>query len=202
MLINGYSGVWALDHDDGSSFYVDEGNFRKWQARPRHAARRLHYKLTPSPPPPPSPHPPTPPRYTPHTVVFGGCKNFLGGHKICNSNTILYPGIAERSAGDRRCVTDDNNVFAEQFFEGNVCASDSDEFFSYFGCNASDVNTTTYRHAYNVLFSDTGNFSTCSGSLPWDEWRALGQDAGSALSTTPSVAELIALGAAKVIGQK
>jgi hypothetical protein len=26
MLINGYNGVWAIDHDDGSQFWNDTGN--------------------------------------------------------------------------------------------------------------------------------------------------------------------------------
>ena len=26
MIINGYNGVWSLDHDDGSSYYNDSAN--------------------------------------------------------------------------------------------------------------------------------------------------------------------------------
>jgi hypothetical protein len=43
-------------------------------------------------------------------MAWGGCKNFLGNHKACSSNVILYPGVGGRSAGDRRCQTDDNGA--------------------------------------------------------------------------------------------
>ena len=160
LLINGYSGVWALDHDDGSCYWRDHDNF----------------------------------------LVFGGCKNFLGSHKSSDNNVILYPGTAARSDGNRRCVTDDNNVFAEHYFEGNACAVEDDTPYSYFGCNASNVNLTTYRSRFNLLFSDSNNFTAC-GAATFGAWQSLGQDAGSALAPTPSVSELLALGAAKVISE-
>ena len=51
-------------------------------------------------------------------LVFGGCKNYLGNHKQCDDNVILYPGTSGRSAGSHRCQTDDNAVFAQQFHLG------------------------------------------------------------------------------------
>ena len=56
-------------------------------------------------------------------MVFGGCKNYLGSNKVCSRNVILYPGVEGRSAGDRRCQTDDNGVFALQYHESNTCTS-------------------------------------------------------------------------------
>ena len=121
------------------------------------------------------------------------------GHKLCADSVILYPGTSARSAGNRRYQTDDNNVFAEQHFEGNVCAVEDSTFYSYFGCNATNVNETTYHSRFNVLFSDSSNFSAC-GATSFEEWQQqLGQDAGSVLAPTPSVAQLLALGAAKVL---
>jgi hypothetical protein len=38
------------------------------------------------------------------------------------------------------------------------------------------------------------------GTGTFEKWQALGQDGGSAVAATPSVAALIALGAAKVLG--
>ena len=82
MIVNGYNGVWSLDHDDGSSYYNDSSNF----------------------------------------LVFGGCKNYKGDHKICGpDNVILYPGIDSRSSGARSCQTNDNAGFKFDEFIGNKC---------------------------------------------------------------------------------
>ena len=108
LMLNGYNGVWAIDHDDGSQFHNDMGNF----------------------------------------MVFGGCKNYLGNHKQCDDNVILYPGTSGRSAGGHRCQTDDNGVFAEQFHLGNVCATEDGRILDFAGCNAGNVNSTAYATAY------------------------------------------------------
>lgn len=160
MLVNGYSGVWALDHDDGSAHFRDSENF----------------------------------------LVFGGVKNFLGSHKVFAGNVILYPGTPARSVGNRACATDDNNVYAEQHFDGNVCAVENAVFYSFFGCSADDVNSTTFGSSYNTLFSDASDFTVC-GNLSFAAWQTLGKDEGSVLAPTPPVAELVALGASKVISE-
>ena len=51
---------------------------------------------------------------TMNVMAFGGCKNYEGHSKSCDSNVILYPGIDSRAAGNRQCQTDDNGVFANQ----------------------------------------------------------------------------------------
>ncbi len=161
LIINGYNGVWGTDHDDGSQFQNDAGNF----------------------------------------FIFGGCKNYLGNHKQCVDNVILYPGTSGRSAGGHRCQTDDNGVFAEQFYVGNTCATEDGRILDFSGCNPTNVNTTAYRTAMNTYFVDSS--STLQGpceSGTWAEWQALGQDIGSIVALTPSVATLISLGAAKVLG--
>ena len=95
LMLNGYNGVWAYDHDDNSQFVVDRSSF----------------------------------------MIFGGCKNYLGHHKNCTGNVILYPGTDGRSQGDRRCQTDDNGQFADQFHEGNLCTSADGKFYTFSGCN-------------------------------------------------------------------
>ena len=130
-----------------------------------------------------------------------GCKNFLGCRKGCNSNVILYPGLPGRSAGGRKCQTDDNGEFAEQFHENNVCATPDGDFYSFSRCNTTNLATTVYVTKNNTLFADSGASAwakTC-GSASFEEWQALGQDAQSTTAVTPSVAELIALGAAKTL---
>ncbi len=134
-------------------------------------------------------------------MIFGGCKNFLGSNKNCSSNVILYPGITNRSAGNRRCQTDDNGVFATQYHRDNVCASSDGGFYSFSRCNATNLATTVYVTANNTLLADAGAppFSALCGAADFGAWQALGQDAGSRVGATPSVADLIALGAAKVL---
>ena len=143
---------------------------------------------------PPAPTPPTHPE-----SPAGGCKNYLGNHKQCDNNVILYPGIAGRSAGGRKCQTDDNGEFAEQFHEGNTCATADGDFYSFSNCNAGNLATTVYVTANNTLLSDTGNFAPPCGVSSFSAWQQLNQDAGSSVQTTPDIATLIALGAAKVL---
>ena len=134
-------------------------------------------------------------------MVFGGCKNFLGHHKSCSNNVIAYPGLRGRSAGGRKCQTDDNGEFAEQYHEGNVCATPEGDYYSFSGCNASNLATTVFVTRNNTLLSDTGAAAwggTC-GVSAFSAWQALGQDAGSSTGTTPSIAELISKGAAKTL---
>ena len=56
--VAGYNGVWALDHDDGSSYYNDTQNL----------------------------------------LVFGGCKNYKGDHKICGPNNVILYDLATSSS--------------------------------------------------------------------------------------------------------
>lgn len=140
---------------------------------------------------------------------------------------ILYPGIAGRSAGNRRCQvsyctqqpahlaafaltpkphfaqqqTDDNGVFANSYHLNNVCASADGQFYSFSDCKTNNLNTTVYVTKNNTLYADAGsNFSqSCGVALDFAAWQSLNQDVGSTTAVTPSVSELIALGAAKVL---
>jgi hypothetical protein len=134
-------------------------------------------------------------------MVWGGCKNYMGNHKQCDDNVILYPGIGGRSAGGRRCQTDDNGVFAEQFHTGNTCSSADGDMYSFSSCNPGNVNSTAYVTRSNTLLIDAGaSFASTCGASTFAAWQALGQDIGSTVAATPNVSTLIALGAAKLLG--
>jgi hypothetical protein len=115
-------------------------------------------------------------------------------------NVILYPGVDGRSAGNRRCQTDDNGQFAEQRHYGNTCTSADGDFYSFSNCqlNEANLNQTVYLTANNTLYSDAGSsFSTvCGQAATFAQWQALGQDVGSTNLQTPPIADLIAMGAA------
>ena len=128
----------------------------------------------------------------PFLMVFGGCKNFLGHSKSCDHNTILYPGIDSRSAGARRCQTDDNGVFANQYFTANKCFEADGEFYTFSSCTSSNLATTVYQTRDNAFYADdNGTFAPpCGVDGGLAAWQALGQDAGSTVRTTPALDEI------------
>lgn len=89
----------------------------------------------------------------------------------------------------------------------NTCVNNGGKYYSgaFSKCSAdpNNLNATVYGTSYNSLLADGGgNFTqTCNQTLSWAQWQALGQDVGSILGATPSVQDLIAMGAAKVLGQ-
>jgi len=92
-------------------------------------------------------------------------------------------------------------VYANQHYAGNVCASEDGRVLDFSGCTAANVNTTAYETAQNTYLVDAGAaLQGPCGTGTFTAWQALGQDAGSSVAQTPSVAALIALGAAKVLG--
>lgn len=132
-------------------------------------------------------------------MIWGGCKNYLGNSKNCSGNVILYPGTQGRAAGDRRCQTDDNGVFANQYHEDNTCTSADGDFYTFSGCSLGpSINTTVYHTARNSLYTDTGSSfaQKCPGPVPFSSWQGAGQDEGSSTSITPTIQELMSMGAA------
>mmetsp|Transcript_18375 Transcript_18375/g.25830 ORF Transcript_18375/g.25830 Transcript_18375/m.25830 type:complete len:244 (-) Transcript_18375:59-790(-) len=169
FFINGYNGIWAIDHDDGSQFYNDSFNF----------------------------------------LVFGGCKNFQGNHKITHHNLIAFPGIEPRSYGDRRCQSEDNNLlhvgrgFAEQYYHDNHCLSQDGIAYSWFLTNTSDLADQIYRTWNNTFYAPDSAFEqdvVNEDSLSFPQWQALGQDKGSKLKNLPTNKQLIAMAKALLEG--
>jgi len=159
FIINGYNGVWAIDHDDGSQYYNDTSN----------------------------------------VMVWGGCKNYLGHSKSCDHNLIIFPGIDERASGGRRCQTDDNGVFANQYFHENTCVTEDGAPYSFSGCDPRDLQKTVYQTANNVFYSPNSTFvQDCQQSMNLKEWQGLGQDLGSKAGNLPSTAEIVAMAQQKL----
>jgi len=150
FLINGYSGVWALDHDDGSAYYNDTSNF----------------------------------------LVYGGCKNYLGHDKACSHNVIAFPSL---SILGRRCVSDDNGEFANQYYFGNQCYELDGNFYSWSNCDIKSLSNTVYQTWNNTFYSKDGTFVVDCGDqhLNLSNWQKLGQDGGSMVRQIPPVQDII-----------
>ena len=104
---------------------------------------------------------------THNVMIFGGCKNFLGNSKSCGRNFILFPGLASRASGNRRCQTDDNGVFANQFFHENTCFVADGLFYTFEKCTNANLATTVYETAHKALFTAaTRNVQVSS----WPSW--------------------------------
>ena len=158
FFINGYNGVWTIDHDDGSQRFNDTSNF----------------------------------------MVFGGCKNFLGNHKSCDHNVIVHPGIASRAAGGRRCQTDDNSVFQNQYHMDNHCVTQDGTFYSMGGfdtCTRVNVTPHVFQTFNNTLYSETSNFSN-GPCASFAAWQAAGQDRESRVLPMPTIVDVVAMGRA------
>ena len=137
--------------------------------------------------------------------VWGGCKNFRGCWKECNDNVMLYPG-AGRSHSKQPCQGSYVG-FGNSEHTGNVCATANGVPYAWAGCDTrpGSVNGSVYFTARNTHLVDAGaTFNVSCGDpqvqLSFAQWQALAQDGGSSTAATPSVAALVALGAAKVLG--
>jgi hypothetical protein len=66
----------------------------------------------------------------------------------CDGNVIVHPGIDSRSEGNRRCQTDDNSVFQNQYHMDNHCVTQDGSFYSmggYSKCDAADVSPHVFQ---------------------------------------------------------
>jgi len=131
---------------------------------------------------------------TKNVLVYGGCKNYLGSNKACGpDNLIIWPGHPNHSTGNRRCQTDDNGVFANQYYFNNTCASFDNEFYTWKSCVPNKVNDTVFQTHNNLFLSPSGNFSQTCGSSTYNltQWQKLGQERGSLVKPLPSLSSVV-----------
>ena len=130
-------------------------------------------------------------------MVFGGCKNFLGNHKSCDHNVIAHPGIPSRATRGRRCQTDDNKVFQNQYHDNNHCFTQDGAFYTMpvTKCDAADIDPHVFLTWNNTLYSPGSVFSNgpCSSLKAW---QGAGQGAGSTVQEMLPVQEIVAMGKA------
>ena len=123
-------------------------------------------------------------------LVFGGCKNYKGDHKICGpDNVIIYPGIDGRSSGARSCQTNDNAGFKFNEFIGNKCMQGDGNFYTFSG-NKADRSADPFT-ANNTFYSDGAKFNFGGGLA---QMQAAGLDLGSTVHEVPSIEEIIEMG--------
>jgi len=163
FIINGYNSVWTIDHDDGSQFMTDHGNF----------------------------------------MIWGGCKNYRGNSKWCENNVIVYPGINVRASGGRRCQTDDNGIFANQFYQNNQCITMDGEPYTWGRCDPNRLNNTVYHTSSNIFYSPDEKYQQTCGSKTYNfpDWTKAKQDAKSTLANLPTNDEIVTMGK-KILGYK
>ena len=134
---------------------------------------------------------------TGNLMVWGGCKNYMGNHKSCAHNVIIHPGTPSRSTGGRRCQTDDNRVFQNQYHDNNHCFTADGEFYSMGidKCDASDIDPHVFQTFNNTLYSPGGTFAN-GPCASFQAWQQAGQDRMSAVKVLPPPSQIVAMGAA------
>lgn len=123
-----------------------------------------------------------------------------GNHKSCDHNVIVHPGIASRASGGRRCQTDDNKKFSDQYHHDNHCFSYDGMFYSMSGfkqCSKSGISPMVFETWNNRLYTVGKGpaFATQFSGDPcksFAAWQAAGQDGGSSATMIATPADELA----------
>jgi hypothetical protein len=110
------------------------------------------------------------------------------------------PSAGTRSTGDRACQTDDNGVFAHQYFFNNTCFTTDGSFYTFKNCH-KPFDLTVYETFDNKFYSSNATFHL-SCTPEYDNltaWQQDGQDLQSTVAPTPSIDEIVGM-ARGVIG--
>ena len=97
-----------------------------------------------------------------------------------------------RSTGARRCQTDDNGVFANQYYQNNFCVTWDGVPYSFSHCHPP-FNQTVYATFNNTFFAPNMSFTVDCDNMDYTTlaaWQAAGQDQQSHV-TGPLTAQQI-----------
>eukprot|EP01060_Flectonema_neradi_P034851 TRINITY_DN6248_c0_g1_i1.p1 TRINITY_DN6248_c0_g1~~TRINITY_DN6248_c0_g1_i1.p1 ORF type:complete len:851 (+),score=175.79 TRINITY_DN6248_c0_g1_i1:40-2553(+) len=99
FIINGYNGVWSLDHDDGSSFYNDSDNLLVWGGCKNYEG---HSK-----------------NCTHNVIVYPGIPNRSSGTRRCQTSDNSIFG--NQFYFGNQCITNDGNAYSINSYSGPPC---------------------------------------------------------------------------------
>lgn len=170
MIINGYNGVWAVDHDDGSQYFNDTGNVMLWAGckNYRGNSKSCAHNLILYP-----------------GIVQRAAGQGRHGARHCVSDD--SPVFANQYFFGNDCVTEN----------GNVYSFDVDGVFT---CHPDRLNETVYQTSGNTFYAPGKAFvETCgAASFYFAGWQAAGQDVGSSVEEAPGLAGIVAMARAKL----
>lgn len=95
FIINGYNGVWALDHDDGSSYYNDSSNFLVYGGCKNYKGDHKHCGPD-------------------NVIIYPGIDSRASGSRSCQTND--NAGFSYQVYQDNTCVQYDGEFYT---FSGN-----------------------------------------------------------------------------------
>ena len=96
----------------------------------------------------------------------------------------------------RRCQTDDNPAFANQYFHNNTCVTQDGQPYSFSGCSSGTdgIADKVYHTEFNTFLAPNATFSEpCKDALDMAQWQAAGQDRGSVSGDTPALSVIMDL---------
>jgi hypothetical protein len=192
--------VWAIDHDDGSQFFNDTSNVLVWGGCKNY---RGHSKSCDH-----------------NTILYPGDRaHSSGGRKVgalffCDLylqhllEATPHPPLmlcvyirrsrcvcsSAAHAVCVQCQTDDNGIFADQYYHGNKCFEHGGLFYSFSKCTQTNVNSTTYQTANNTFFvnsSASESWGAPCGAKDFATWQSWGQDMGSKIVESPDISGII-----------
>ena len=169
--INGYNGVWTVDHDDGSQFMNDTENYMVWGGCKNFLGNSKHCSK--------------------NVMVHPGggmsrsgapCQtddNLVNANQFHNDNHCIVQGGENATLYKGCCGAKPSSCTASQLAE---------HFYTTFN-NSIYTNGLTIGKSVAPLFQKPDG--DCDG---WKGWLAAGMDKGSTIKPMPTADEMVAMG--------